>query len=332
MNYINEQISLKHSILQIINDVINDVINKILCETNETNERVGSVNEIEVNNIFFKKIYKCTEIYYRNIVDKSFIYVTIDIEFYENELNLILYETCNDHNDDNDDRDQFVEEDVNFTNKKINTQVSATAYIHDEEDEEDEDTNIDARSLCSVKSDSYSISSSISSNKREKGKKSKKGKKNKKELKKNKVETVETVDIDADDSHSPESTESTESKPKTNNLGIGGVGVSGVGVSGVGGGSAHSTNSTRPSSLNLNKIKKVIDDDKLETSKKVKNVTVEERIQSIFKKIRTNIESEFMKQVINYKMILTNTKKNNNEVNKVEAFSHLILNNIESTL
>ena len=146
MNYIineNEQNFLKYSIRQIVNELIN----KIVCETNETNEtneRIGNVSEIEVNNIFFKKIYKFTEIYYRNI-DKSFIHVTINIEFYENELNLNLYEKCN--NDDDDDND--IKED---------------------------EMNIDARSSCSVRtSDSYSISSisSISSKKREKEKREK---------------------------------------------------------------------------------------------------------------------------------------------------------------
>ena len=84
--------------------------------------------------------------------------------------------------------------------------------------------------------------------------------------------------------------------------------------------------------LNLNKIKNIIQKDKIKTSKTVKIVPIEKRIQLIIKKVTNNIESEILKQYINYKMILDNSKKKNNNVNKIDAFYHLLLNKIDSTL
>ena len=39
-----------------------------------------------------------------------------------------------------------------------------------------------------------------------------------------------------------------------------------------------------------------------------------------------------MKQFINYKLIIDHSKKKNNDVNKLNAIYHLILNNIDSSL
>lgn len=63
----------------------------------EQNERI--LNEIEVNSSLFKKIYKFTEFHYGN-VSKSFIYITIEIEFYENNN-----ENNNENNDNYSDND-----------------------------------------------------------------------------------------------------------------------------------------------------------------------------------------------------------------------------------
>ena len=220
------------------------------------------MNEIEVNNIFFKKIYKFTEIYCKNI-SKSFayVYITINIEFYENKLNA-----------DNARHDNM------------------------------EDVNADAHSVKT--SDSYSYSTcSISSKKR---------KKSKKDNKKNKLETT---------------------LPYTDGANHGGSGEEDVGG---GGGNDCSSNanavlSQSSSSLNLNKIKNIILNDKVEESKNIRIVPIQKKIQSIIKKVTNNIESEIMKQYINYKLIIDHSKKKN-DVNKLNAFYHLILNNIDSGL
>ena len=47
----------------------------------EQNELI--TNEMEVSSSLFKKIYKFTEFHYGDI-SKTFIYITIEIEFYEN--------------------------------------------------------------------------------------------------------------------------------------------------------------------------------------------------------------------------------------------------------
>ena len=314
--FINEQQnSLKET--KYILDFINELINKVC----EPNERIGNVNEIEVNNIFFKKIYKFTEIYYRNM-SKYFVYVTINIENYENKLN--LYEKCNADNADARD------DNVNFMNDKINMQdiqdyvrqcanANANACIMDMdmememEMEMEECVNADAHSVKTSDSYSYSTTCSISS------KKIKKRKKSKKDNKKNKLET--TLPYTDEAYHRGGCGDADEE-----DMGNGG--------GGGGGGNDCSSNaalSQSSSSLNLNKIKNIIRNDKVEESKNIRIVPIQKKIQSIIKKVTNNIESEIMKQYINYKLIIDNSKKKNNG-NKLNAFYHLILNNIDSGL
>ena len=70
----------------------------------------------------------------------------------------------------------------------------------------------------------------------------------------------------------------------------------------------------------------------MEESKNIRVVPIQKKIQSIIKKVTNNIESEIMKQFINYKLIIDHSKKKNNDVNKLNAFYHLILNTIDSSL
>ena len=89
-----------------------------------------------------------------------------------------------------------------------------------------------------------------------------------------------------------------------------------VGEEDVGGGdgndcspNANATLSQSSSSLNLNKIKNIIRNDKVEESKNIKIVPIQKKIQSIIKKVTNNVESEIMKQFINYKLIIDHSKK-----------------------
>ena len=86
-------------------------------------------------------------------------------------------------------------------------------------------------------------------------------------------------------------------------------------------------------SLNLNKIKNIVNDVKTEARKKVKNVPIEKKINIIIEKITNKVQSEIMKEYINYKLILENSKKRKDSyIHKVNAFYHVILNKIESNI
>ena len=86
-------------------------------------------------------------------------------------------------------------------------------------------------------------------------------------------------------------------------------------------------------SLNLNKIKNIVNNVKIEARKKVKIVPIEKKINTIMEKITNKMQSEIMKEYINYKLILENSKKRNGSyIHKVNAFYHVLLNKIESNI
>ena len=86
-------------------------------------------------------------------------------------------------------------------------------------------------------------------------------------------------------------------------------------------------------SLNLNKIKNVVNNVKTEARKKVKVVPIEKKINTIMEKITNKVQSEIMKEYINYKLILENSKKRNGSyMHKVDAFYYVLLNKIESNI
>ena len=114
----------------------------------EQNELL-TTNEIEVSSSLFKKIYKFTEFHYGDI-SKTFIYITIEIEFYENNN-----ENKNENNDnysDNDDNNSI------YTNISIDTDARSTCFQHTDADVLN-GVNINA-DACSVKTtDSHSTTS-----------------------------------------------------------------------------------------------------------------------------------------------------------------------------
>jgi hypothetical protein len=86
-------------------------------------------------------------------------------------------------------------------------------------------------------------------------------------------------------------------------------------------------------SLNINKIKNIVDNVKTEARKKVKIVPIEKKINTIMEKITNKVQSEIMKEYINYKLILENSKKRKDSyIHKVNAFYHVLLNKIESNI
>ena len=86
-------------------------------------------------------------------------------------------------------------------------------------------------------------------------------------------------------------------------------------------------------SLNLNKIKNVVNNVNTEARKKVKVVPIEKKINTIMEKITNKVQSEIMKEYINYNLILENSKKRNGSyMHKVNAFYHVLLNKIESNI
>ena len=86
-------------------------------------------------------------------------------------------------------------------------------------------------------------------------------------------------------------------------------------------------------SLNLNKIKNIVNNVKTEARKKVKIVPIEKKINTIMEKITNKVQSEIMKEYINYKLILDNSKKRKDSyTHKVNAFYHVLLNKIESNI
>ena len=85
--------------------------------------------------------------------------------------------------------------------------------------------------------------------------------------------------------------------------------------------------------LNLNKIKNIVIDVKTEARKKVKIVPIEKKINTIMEKITNKVQSEIMKEYINYKLILDNSKKRKDSyIHKINAFYHVLLNKIESNI
>lgn len=86
--------------------------------------------------------------------------------------------------------------------------------------------------------------------------------------------------------------------------------------------------------LNLNKIKNIIYNDK-ERENNIKIIPIEKKIFSIIKKFTTKVESEVVKEFLNYKLILNNFKKNSksNELkNKINAFYYILLNKLDKNL
>jgi len=256
------------------------LLNEQLYEQNEL-----TTNEIEVNSSLFKKIYKFTEFHYGDI-SKSFIYITIEIEFYENNN-----ENNNENNDnysDNDDNNSI------YTTISIDTDAHSTCFRHAHAYALDDVTmNADA---CSVKTiDSHSITS--------KNRKNGKGGK-KKNIKKTPPPQEQVECLNNND---PSSTISSDfnNDPK---------------------------HPTKPS-LNLNKIKNIVNNVKTEARKKVKIIPIEKKINTIMEKITNKVQSEIMKEYINYKLILDNSKKRKDSyIHKVNAFYHVLLNKIESNI
>ena len=98
--------------------------------------------------------------------------------------------------------------------------------------------------------------------------------------------------------------------------------------------SNHSNYVVNSKQLNLDKIKTIINNDKRAEEKDVKNIPIEKKVFSIIKKITTKIESEVVKEFINYKLILKKFKKsNNNELkSKMNAFYYLLLNKLDKKI
>jgi len=253
-------------------------------EQYEQNELI--TNDIEVTSSLFKKIYKFTEFHYGN-VSKSFIYITIEIEFYENK-NENKNENNNENNNENKNDDNCNYSDNDHDNISIYTNISI-------------DTS--ARSTCFQDADACSVNTTDShfgaSSKNRKNKKNGKiGKKkniNKNPPPQEQVECLNNNDSVSDFNHGPK-------------------------------------NPIKPS-LNFNKIKNIVDNVKTEAHKKVKVAPIEKKINTIMEKITNKVQSEIMKEYINYKLILENSKKRNGSyIHKVNAFYHVLLNKIESNI
>jgi hypothetical protein len=262
----------------------------ILNEPYELNEVI--TNDIEVTSSLFKKIYKFTEFHYGN-VSKSFIYITIEIEFYENK---------NENNDSYNDSDH---DNISvYTNISIDACARSTCF-------QDVGADVDADALndihmnadaCSVNTTDSHFRAFSKNRKNRKIAKKKNINKNIKNIIKNsppppqeQVECLNNNDSISDFNHGPK-------------------------------------NTIKPS-LNFNKIKNIVNNVKTEARKKVKIVPIEKKINTIMEKITNKIQSEMMKEYINYKLILENSKKpNGSYIHKVNAFYHVLLNKIESSL
>jgi hypothetical protein len=94
------------------------------------------------------------------------------------------------------------------------------------------------------------------------------------------------------------------------------------------------TTPTPTNLLNLNKIKNVIQNEKVEmrNNNNVKVIPIEKKLLLIMKKITTRIESELTKEIINYKLILNKFKKSDNFQNNINAFYYTLLNKIDKSL
>ena len=96
-----------------------------------------------------------------------------------------------------------------------------------------------------------------------------------------------------------------------------------------------SNNPIKPKySLNLNKINNIVNAVKMETHKKIKKVPIKKKINIIIDKITNKLQSELMKEYMNYILVLENNskKQKGSYVDKLNAFYHVILNKIESSL
>ena len=87
------------------------------------------------------------------------------------------------------------------------------------------------------------------------------------------------------------------------------------------------------SSLNINKIKNIVNNVNAEIRDKVKVVPIEKRISVIIEKFTNKLQSEIMKEYMNYTLILENSSKQKKcYTDKINAFYHILLNKIDSKL
>ena len=71
----------------------------------------------------------------------------------------------------------------------------------------------------------------------------------------------------------------------------------------------------------------------METHKKVKIIPIEKKLNIIIEKITNKLQSNLMKEYMNYILILEHSKKQNGSYkDKINAFYYVILNKIESSL
>lgn len=226
-------------------------------------------------------------------VSKSFIYITIEIEFYENK------NENNNENKNDDNRNYSDNDDDNvsiYTNISIDTSARSTCVQYEGVDADTlNDVNMNA-DACSVKTtDSHFRAFSKNRKNKKNGKIGKKKNINKTPPLQEQVECLNNNDSVSDFNDGPK-------------------------------------NPIKPS-LNFNKIKNIINNVKTEARKKVKVVPIEKKINTIMEKITNKVQSEIMKEYINYKLILENSKKRNGSyIHKVNAFYHVLLNKIESNI
>ena len=86
-------------------------------------------------------------------------------------------------------------------------------------------------------------------------------------------------------------------------------------------------------SLNINKIKNVVNNVKTEIFNNTKIIPIEKKINIIIEKVTNKLQSELMKEYMNYTLILENsTNQNGSYTDKLNAFYHILLNKIDSKL
>ena len=280
---------------------------------NELNEPT----EITIDYTFFKKIYIVSK---KHILDHSiskyFTHVQIDIiDFFDNNTNdngvdsefMYAFETTKIKMD----MDMVVDEillETGFMDADEEDSVSVTTVTTTIEDA---GADVDANSFVS---EMHSMTQS--KQKYVKGKHLKKKrkkecyeKKNNENIKKN--YNTDNAPIPATPTITPRTTTTTTTPTPT----------------------PRTTPTSAPKSLlNLNKIKNVIQNEKVETRNNVKVVPIEKKLLLIMKKITTKLESELTKEIINYKLILNNFKKSDNFQNKINAFYYTLLNKIDNSL
>ena len=85
--------------------------------------------------------------------------------------------------------------------------------------------------------------------------------------------------------------------------------------------------------LNISKIKNIVSTVKMDARKKIKIVPIEKKINTIMEKITNKLQSELMKEYMNYTLILENSKKQNGfHLNHIKAIYHVLLNKLDSKL